>query len=341
MPYKPHFTITSEILRRLETIQSLHSRIQAAAVKLTTLPLIQKDVVVRSAHGSSAIEGNPLTLEEARTVLEGKDVPSATRRSLQEIRNAAAAMKFIQSNGDAKLIHENDVFKIHTLLGAGDALDRGPIGAYRTYGVQVGSHIAPHYSDVPHYMRELLDWLNSEAARWPAVVSSAVLHFRFEFIHPFGDGNGRAGRALATWELYRRKFDSQHIFAVDETLWNHRRFYYAALDRTQKENQQDLSSWIEFMAEMVEITLDQTWKRMEDLPQGKFSERIHLTPRQEKLLKLLRSGPLRPAELQKELEITKGGLHYLLKPLLRARFVQREGGYKTGVYRIPDIQEKV
>ncbi len=340
MPYKPGFTITSEILRRLETIQALHVRIQNAAIKLPALPLIQKDVVVRSAHGSSAIEGNPLTLEEARTVLEGKDVPSATRRSLQEIRNAAAAMKFIQSHGDAKFIHEDDVFKIHTLLGAGGALDRGPIGAYRTYGVQVGGHIAPHFSDVPHYMQELLDWLNSEAAQWPAVVSSAVLHFRFEFIHPFGDGNGRTGRILAAWELYRRKFDSQHIFAVDETLWNHRKFYYAALDRTQKENQQDLSSWIEFMADMVEITLEQTWKRMENLPRGKSSEKVQLSPRQEKLLRLLRAGPLRPAELQKELDVTKGGLHFLLKPLLGAGFVVREGGYKTGVYRIPDAQEK-
>ncbi len=341
MPYKPCFTITSEILRRLETIQALHARIQAAAIKLPALPLIQKDVVVRSAHGSSAIEGNPLTLEEARTVLEGKDVPTATRRSLQEIRNAAAAMKFIQRQGDAKLIREDDVFKIHTLLGAGDALDRGPIGAYRTYGVQVGGHIAPHFSDVPHFMKELLEWLNSEAAQWPAVVSSAVLHFRFEFIHPFGDGNGRAGRALAAWELYRRKFDSQHIFAVDETLWNNRRLYYSALDRTQKHQQQDLSSWIEFMAEMVEITLDQTWKRMDDLPQAKSREKIHLTPRQEKLLKLLRTGPMRPSELQKELEVTKGGLHFMLKPLLHAGLVQRAGGYKTGVYRIPDAQEKV
>jgi len=339
VPYKPCFTVTSEILRRLEIIQALHTRIQDAAVKLPALPLIQKDVMVRSAHGSSAIEGNPLTLEEARTVLEGKDIPTATRRSLQEIRNAAAAMKFIQSHADAKMIRENDVFKIHVLLGAGHALDRGPLGAYRTYGVQVGSHIAPHYADVAHYMHELLDWLNSDAGQWPAIVSSAILHFRFEFIHPFGDGNGRAGRALAAWELYRRRFDSQHIFAIDETLWNHRRLYYAALDRTQKDHQQDLSFWIEFMAEMVEITLEQTWKRMKDLPLSKLSQKIHLTPRQEKLLKLLRSGPLRPSELQKELDVTKGGLHFLLKPLLRTGLVQREGGYKTGVYRIPDTQE--
>ncbi len=338
MPYEPRFTITSETLRRLEAIQALHTRIQDASIHLTALPLIQKDAVVHSAHGSSAIEGNPLTLEEARTALDGKDVPTATRRSLQEIRNSASAIKYIQRHSSAKLIRESDVFKIHTLLGAGHALDRGPVGAYRTYGVRVGNHIAPHAEDVPHYMRELLDWLNRRARQWPAVVSSSILHFRFEFIHPFGDGNGRTGRALAAWELYRRRFDSRHIFAVDETLWEHRPRYYAALNRVQKNIHQDLSGWVEFMAEMVEITLERTWKRIGALKLGKSGEEIHLTLRQEKLLKLLRAGPLRPAELQKELELTKGGLHFLLKPLLRAGLVRREGGYKTGVYRIPDAQ---
>jgi Fic family protein len=185
-------------------------------------------------------------------------------------------------------------------------------------------------------MRTLLEWVNEKGQEWPAVVSSAVLHFRFEYIHPFGDGNGRAGRALAAWELYRRKFDSQHLFAVDETLWQNRPRYYAALREAEKSQPQELTTWIAFMAEMIETTLEQTWKRLEGLGRVDGSKKIHLTPRQEKLLKVLRSGPMRPADLQKELELTKGGLHFLLKPLLRAGLVQRAGGYKTGVYRIPD-----
>ncbi len=382
MAYEPRFKITAEILRRMGAIEVLHTRIQDAAIRLPVLPMIQKDVVVRSAHGSSAIEGNPLSLAEARTALEGKDVPTATRRSLQEIRNAAEAIKFIQRHCDAPSMDESDVFKIHALLarnppldcmkrasplyfkslfrrptsgqnsaksvdendssieglglGAHEALDRGPIGAYRNYGVQVGHHVAPHYSEVPQYMGTLLQWVNKKGKEWPAVVSSAVLHFRFEYIHPFGDGNGRAGRALAAWELYRRKFDSHHIFAVDEILWQNRPRYYAALHNVEISRPQDLTGWISFMAEMIESTLEQTWNRLDGLGSGKEGEQIHLTPRQEKLLKLLRGGPMRPTDLQKELAVTKGGLHYVLKALLNAGLVQRGGGYKTGVYRIPD-----
>ena len=76
----------------------------------------------------------------------------------------------------------------------------------------------------------------------------------------------------------------------------------------------------------------------EELKSGKTTEKIHLTSRQEKLLMFLRAGPRRPADLQRELGVTKGGLHYLLKPLLRVRLVERAGGYKTGVYRIPDAK---
>jgi Fic family protein len=336
MAYKPRFNVTAEILRRLSAIDVLHTRIQDAAIRLPTLPMMQKEVVARLAHGSSAIEGNPLTLAETRTALEGKDIPTATRRSLQEVRNAAEVIKFIQGHGEARRIKESDVFKIHTLLGANDALERGPMGAYRNYGVQVGGHIAPHFTEIPLYMTTLLEWVNAKGNEWPAVVSSAVFHFRFEYIHPFGDGNGRTGRALASWELYRRKFDSQHLFAVDETLWHNRQRYYAALHEAEKSPSQDLTSWITFMAEMIEATLEETWKRVQGLSTVEGREKIHLTPRQEKLLKLLRGGPMRPSDLQTELELTKGGLHFLLKPLMDAGLVQREGGYKTGVYRIPD-----
>jgi Fic family protein len=340
MPYQPRFTITPGILNRLETIQALHARVQEAAIRLPTLPLFQKDVLARLAHGSSAIEGNPLTLEEVRTVLQGHDVPRANRRSIQEILNSAATMRFIQKQAKAKTIKEKDVLKIHSSLGVGYALDRGPIGAWRPYGVRVGGHIPPHASDVPHFMRELLAWLNQESLQWPAVISSAILHYRFEFIHPFGDGNGRAGRALAMWELYRRQFDSRHIFALDETIWDHRRRYYDALAQVERNLDQDLTSWIDFMTEMLTMTLERTLERLDILRRGgrPSGPTLHLTPRQEALLTLLRAGPMRPRDIQTALEITKAGFHYLVKPLMAAGLIEREGGYKTGVYRIPNIK---
>ena len=96
-------------------------------------------------------------------------------------------------------------------------------------------------------MFELLTWWNKEAANLSPVLSSAIVHYRFEAIHPFADGNGRTGRALALWELYRRGFDTHHIFSVDEFYWENRPRYYEALDAVRREGE-DLTQWLDWRA---------------------------------------------------------------------------------------------
>jgi len=76
-------------------------------------------------------------------------------------------------------------------------MDQGTAGRYRTIAVRVGRHVPPSPPDVSGLMFDLLAWWNVEVEKMSPVLSSAVLHYRFEAIHPFADGNGRTGRALA------------------------------------------------------------------------------------------------------------------------------------------------
>ena len=122
-------------------------------------------------------------------------------------------------------------------------MDQGTAGRYRTMAVRVGRYVPPPPADVSGLMFELLTWWNKEAANLSPVLSSAIVHYRFEAIHPFADGNGRTGRALALWELYRRGFDTHHIFSVDEFYWENRPRYYAALDAVRREGE-DLSRMV-------------------------------------------------------------------------------------------------
>jgi Fic family protein len=71
MSYQPQFTITPALLARVEGIASLRERIQSAAVRAPWIPALQKDTRARNTHSSTAIEGNPLTLEEVRALEEG------------------------------------------------------------------------------------------------------------------------------------------------------------------------------------------------------------------------------------------------------------------------------
>jgi len=332
MGYVPKYTITAHLLRLLESIASMKTRIDLSTVSVAWAPPLAKEAFARTAHSSTAIEGNPLTLKEVQILAEGGDIPHAKPKHVKEVMNYLAALKLVSQHKSKKTISTEDVLKIHTVIGKG-VLDRDPLGAYRDYQVYVGTHIPPKAKDVERLMDELFEWLNGSGQALPAIFSSAILHYQFEYIHPFGDGNGRVGRTLALWEFFRKKFDTHHIFSVDEVFLENRQRYYAALDNVRKENG-DLTGWLEFSAEAVELTLERVLLRIETTRFSRKKEAVILSPKQEKLVNLLQNGPMGIREIQEQLEVTKAGAHFLLKPFVENGLIKRVGGHKTGKYTL-------
>jgi Fic family protein len=198
---------------------------------------------------------------------------------------------------------------------------------------QEGGEAMAAAADLSGLMFELLAWWSKQATALSPVLSSAILHYRFEHIHLFADGNGRTGRALALWELYRRGFDSHHIFSVDEYYWEDRPGYYAALDAVRVAGE-DFTGWLEYCAEGLRQTLDRVWLRVQTY-NVTSPEKLVLRPKQERLLKLLRDhGSMSPAELWAGLAVSKQGAMDLLRPLLDAGIVEKIGGKKTGRYSL-------
>ena len=332
MAYEPQFTISPHLLSLVEEIAALRERIQAAAVELSWIPALQKDTRTRNVHASTAIEGNPLTLEQVRVLEEGRDLAASDVRSSREVLNYFAGLRYVEKHAKKKAIRHEDLFELHRIL-ADSVMDQGTAGRYRTIQVRVGNHFPPAALDVSGLMFELLDWWNKKSVELSPVLSSAILHYRFEDIHPFADGNGRTGRALSLWELYRRGFDSHHIFSVDEYYWEDRPGYYAALDAVRRSGE-DLTGWLEYSAEGVRQTLDRVWLRVRSY-QVKSPEKLVLRPRQEHLLKLLRDhGRMSPAEIWEALAISRQGAMDLLRPLLEAGLVEKIGGKKNGRYSL-------
>ena len=332
MGFVPAYVISPKLLSIIEQIAALRERIQSAAIELAWVPALQRDSRSRNVHASTAIEGNPLTLEQVRLIEEGKTLSATDDRSRREVLNYFAGLRYIENNARKKRIHHEHVFTLHKILAEG-VMDQGDTGRYRSIYVRVGNHIPPPPDDVSDLMRELLDWWNTGAQSVSPVLSSAILHHRFESIHPFADGNGRTGRAIALWELYRRGFDTHHIFSVDEYYWEDRPTYYAALDVVHRQGN-DLSSWIEYSAEGLRQTLEKVWMRIQTF-QPVTSKKLVLRPRQEQLLRLLADHPsMSPAEIWAALNISKQGAMDLLNPLMEAKLVIRTGGKKTGRYSL-------
>ena len=331
MSYHPQFTVTPALLARVEQIAALRERILAATVQVRWIPALQKDTRSRNTHSSTAIEGNPLTLEQVRAVEEGREIPAVAARAKREVLNYFASLRFVEKNAAKKNITHEEILRLHKIM-AGDVMDQGTAGSYRTMAVRVGRYVPPPPADVSGLMFELLTWWNKEATKLSPVLSSAVLHYRFEAIHPFADGNGRTGRTLALWELYRRGFDTHHIFSVDEFYWENRPRYYEGLDGVRRKGE-DLTQWLEYCAEGLLLTLERVWTRVQKLSAKPGQEKLVLRPKQEQLLHLLRDNRgMTPRELWVALGVSKQGSLDLLRPLIKAGLVKRVGTKKTGQY---------
>ncbi len=330
MSYQPQFNITTALLSRVEHIAALRERILAATVQVPWIPALQKDTRTRNTHSSTAIEGNPLTLEQVRAVEEGREIPAVAQRAKREVLNYFAGLRFIETKAIKKSINHEDVFALHRILAA-EVMDQGTAGRYRTIRVRVGRYMPPPPEDVSGLMFELLTWWNKESTNLSPVLSSAIVHYRFEAIHPFADGNGRCGRALALWELYRRGFDTHHIFSVDEFYWEDRPRYYQALDAVRRAGE-NLTGWLEYSAEGLLFTLERVWTRVQNLS-AQPAKKLVLRPKQEQLLRLLRDNQsMSPSGIWSALAISKQGALDLLNPLIDAGLVKRVGTKKTGRY---------
>ena len=257
--------------------------------------------------------------------------PRPSIRPRREVANYFAGLRFVEKNAKKTTIAKAEILKLHRIM-AGQVMDQGRAGEYRNIRVKVGKYIPPPPERIGPMMSDLLNWWNGPAAKISPVISSAIVHHQFETIHPFADGNGRTGRMLSLWELYRRGFDDHHIFSIDEFYWEDRPRYYAALQEVEQENG-DLSSWLEYSAAGLHATLERVWSRVQKLTAHAGKARLVLRPKQEQLLHLLREHrAMTPREIWDAVGVSKQGALDLLHPLIKAGLVRRIGTRKTGRY---------
>jgi Fic family protein len=140
MSFEPIFKISSSLLTRIEEVAALRERIQNASIQVTWIPALQKDSRVRNAHSSTAIEGNPLTLEEVRALESHQELATAPSRARREILNYFAALRHIENHASKMKLTHDDMFRLHAIM-AGQVMDQGEAGAYRTIRVRVGPHV--------------------------------------------------------------------------------------------------------------------------------------------------------------------------------------------------------
>lgn len=344
--FSPVFTYTHAMVKRLAAIAAAREVILHAHLVPKWEVSIRREQLVRAAHASTAIEGNPLTLEEVSRLAEGRDVMAA-RRAKTEVLNYLRVLEHIDTYQKAGRVTEENILALHRDITQGTLDDPATEGVFRKVRVMVGNrrtrevvYSPPPPKEVAPLMTALTGWLNSDAAhQMHPVLVAGIAHYELVRIHPFVDGNGRTARALATLILAMREFDIKRFFTLDDFYDSDRPAYYAVLKAMNK-TYPDSTAWLEYFMEGVEISLHRVKERVlllsSDEHRKASGEQVALSERQMKIIEYIHAhGSVKTTDLvspfhisrqaalkelsqmaDKELIVRRGvrrGAHYILK----------------------------
>lgn len=268
MSYQPPFQLTHTMIRHVAHIGELIGMWKAANQN-QLVPELRRGNRIKTIQASLAVEQNTLTLEQVTAVIEGKTVLGLPKE-IQEVRNAFAAYEALEQWHPH---HIDDLLAAHALLLHGLIDDAGHwrskgAGIYR--GEQL-VHMAPPASQIPRLMADLFDWLANTDAH--PLIASAAFHYEFEFIHPFGDGNGRIGRLWQT--LILSHWQPMLAFLPVETVIKHRQqTYYQLL--TESDQKSDCSAFIEFLLQAIEDSLQEAINTQPDTEKMRVEMRVQM-----------------------------------------------------------------
>jgi Fic family protein len=205
--------------------------------------------VLKEATQSSKIEGTQTNIEEA--LLEKEDVPIDKRDDWEEVQNYILAMESAIKTLDRLPFSSRLIRDTHKILLQGVRGKARQPGEFRRSQTWIGgatindaTFIPPVHTSIPELMSDLEKFLHYEENFFPELLKIALVHYQFETIHPFLDGNGRVGRLMITLYLVNKGILKKPILYISDFLETHRRLYYENLMSVRNKN--DLSQWFKF-----------------------------------------------------------------------------------------------
>jgi Fic family protein len=343
--FKPNFRYTDKIVNDL-------TQISAARELILNSPLIPKwevalrrEAIIRSAHSSTSIEGNRLSLEQVDNLAHGREV-MATRKDKQEVLNYLKVLENIDKLSEGNKIAKEDILSIHKMLTQETLENPSDCGVYRNRYVVVANKLTgevffrpPSNDEVPGLVRAMIDWLNSaEATALDPVIEAGITHYEFVRIHPFVDGNGRTARVLATLILFFRGFDAKQFFCLDDYYDSDRKAYYKALQSVDQKTL-DLTNWLEYFVEGVKVSTAAVKERVIRLSSERLRRtkkgQIALTERQMSIVEFInQNGKITNKDVRAIFKISPQAAHKEITKLVKLDIIRAIGKGRSLSYEL-------
>lgn len=239
--------MTQKILERIEAKKKQLAKLRP--LPQAALERLKSELAIEWTYNSNAIEGNTLTLQETRLVLEqGITIKGRNLREHFEAKNHEKAIYFVEELARPKyILNEKDIFGIHSLVL--ENIESEFTGRYRNGQVRIlgANFIPPSFIKVSSLVKELVTYTNNNPDKLSHVELITRFHHRFVWIHPFFDGNGRTARLLMNLLFMKFGYPPAII------LKNNRNQYYRSLNQANKGDYKDL---ILLIAQALERSLD-------------------------------------------------------------------------------------
>lgn len=312
--------------------------LNAYSLLLPNVDLYIKMHVKIEANKSSRIEGTRTTIEEDLSDLQ--DINPEKRDDWEEVQNYVKATNYgIERINDGFPVCNRLFREIHKILLNGVRGEKKTPGEFRISQNWIGgtmpstaAYVPPLVEDLADCLKDLELFINNEEIDTPDLIKIAMIHYQFESIHPFLDGNGRIGRLLIPLYLQSKKYLDNPCLYISFFFEKNRDLYYQKLNDVRVKN--DIIGWIKFFLEGIIETAKIAklkFKKVVELTKKIDSQIIELNVKYDNAKKIMDYFYNEPYSSRKKiseaLEMPESTVNGVITGLKNANIIKETTGY--------------